>query len=316
MSNTPLASVIVPNWNGAHLLGACLASLRVQRYPRVEVVVVDGASRDGSVELVSQQFPEVKLIRLPTNRGFTGNVNAGLQAAGGNVLALLNNDAEAEPAWLDELVTALTADDRIGSAAAKILHQHDRRTIASAGDLLHRSGRAEQRGNGQPDDGRFDQPIEVFSASGGAVAYRRAMLADVGPFDERFGSYLEDVDLGLRGHLRGWRCHFAPEARVYHVVSATGGGPLASFHVARNTVRLVARGFPPAALRACWAELVRLQLERARDAARAWRGAAARATLRGQLAGLLELPAALRSRQAVQAGRTISDAEFIALLAP
>jgi GT2 family glycosyltransferase len=312
----PLVSVIVPNWNGGHLIGACLDSLRAQTAPDVEVIVVDGASRDGSAELVAGCYPEVRLLQLSANRGFAGNVNAGLRAASGRVLALLNNDAEAEPSWLAELVAALEADPRAGSCASKILHFDDRRRIASAGDQLRRSGLAVQRGNGEPDDGRFDAIEEVFAASGGAAAYRRAMLEDVGLLDEAFFSYLEDVDLGLRARLRGWGCRYVPTARVYHRVSATGGGKLASFYVARNSIRLVARGFPTAVLRACLPPIVGAQLRRAGEAFRAWRGAAARATLRGQIAGLTNLPHALRSRGPIQAGRTVSEADLLQMLEP
>lgn len=280
------------------------------------MIVADGASTDGSPELVARRFPEVRLVRLAANLGFSGNVNAGLRAARGDVLALLNNDAEAEPTWLAELVEPFGAEPRLGSCASKILDHADRAVIASAGDLLRRDGLAAQRGNGEADDGRFERAEEVFAASGGAAAYRRAMLEDVGLLDERFVSYLEDVDLGLRARLRGWSCRFVPSARVYHRGSATGGGPLASYYVARNSIRLIARGFPSGALRATWAAILRAQRERARAAAAAWRGRAARATLRGQLAGLLDLPHALRSRRTIQARRVISDRDFLALLAP
>jgi GT2 family glycosyltransferase len=314
-SSEPLVSIIIPNWNGGRLIVDCLESLRRQRYVHLEVIVVDGASSDGSPELVAERFPEVRLLRLPTNRGFAGNVNAGLRAAGGPLLALLNNDAEADPDWISALVAALQAQATAGACASKILEFEQRGTIAAAGDLLHRDGLASQRGNGQPDDGRFDQPGEVFAASGGAVVYRRAMLEDVGLFDEAFFAYLEDVDLGLRARLRGWGCRYEPAARVYHRVSATGGGRLSSYFVARNSIRLIARCFPSWPLRACLPRIVAAQLWRSRSAAAAWRGEAARATLRGQLAGLANLPHALRSRRAIQARRTLSDQEFLDLLA-
>jgi GT2 family glycosyltransferase len=310
----PLVSVIVPNWNGRDLIGACLDSLRSQNYPNIEIIVVDGASKDGSAELVAGCYPEARLLRLSANLGFSGNVNAGLRTARGEFLALLNNDAEAEPAWLAELVQALLADPGRGSCAAKILHHGQRRLIASAGDVLKRNGLAAQRGNGELDNGRFDRPEEVFAASGGGAIYRRAMLEDVGLLDERFVSYLEDVDLGLRARLRGWRCWYVPTARVYHRVSATGGGNLASFYVARNSIRLLARGFPTLVLRACWRDILGAQARRAFEALRAWRGAAARATLRGLFFGLLDLPNALVSRRAIQASRTLADHELLAAL--
>jgi GT2 family glycosyltransferase len=312
----PLVSVIVPNWNGAHLIGGCLESLRRQTYSRIEVLVADGASRDGSAELIAERYSEARLLRLERNYGFAGNVNAGLRQARGEVLALLNNDAEAEPAWVVELVSALQTNSGAGSCASKILDYHDRRRIASAGDLLRRNGLAAQRGNGALDGPDFDRPDEVFAASGGAAAFRRSMLEDVGLLDEAFISYLEDVDLGLRGRLRGWSCRYVPAARVYHRVSATGGGQLASFYVARNSIRLLARGFPTGVLRACWAPMLSAQLQRSLAAVRRGRGAAARATLRGQVAGLLNLPNALRSRRAIQARRILSEADFLTMLDP
>jgi GT2 family glycosyltransferase len=290
--------------------------LRAQRYPNLEVVVADGNSSDGTAELVARSYPETRLLRLAVNAGFSGNVNAGLRAARGDLLALLNNDAAADEDWIAALVAALESAPRAGSLASKLLHYEARGLIASAGDLLYRSGRAAQRGNSQPDDGRFERAESIFSASGGAVLYRRALLEDVGLLDERYVSYLEDVDLGLRARLRGWDCQFVPAARVYHRVSATGGGRLASYFVARNTLRLVARGFPEAVLRRCWPDVLRGQLEVARAAARAWRGAEARATLRGLLAGLRDLPAALRGRPSIQSRRLLSDAAFYELLRP
>jgi GT2 family glycosyltransferase len=315
-SSAPLVSVVIPNWNGGHLILDCLDSLRQQRYATIEVLVVDGGSRDGSPELVAERHPDVRLVRLNANRGFSGNVNAGLRAAQGELLALLNNDAEAEPDWLAELVAGLERQPSAGSAASKILHHHNRSLIASAGDRLHRNGLASQRGNGEPDNGCLDRPGEVFAASGGAALYRRTMLEDIGLLDEGFVSYLEDVDLGMRARLRGWSCWYVPTARVHHRVSATGGGPLASYYVARNSIRLLARCMPSSILRRCWPLMLQAQLRRASAAAAAWRGAAARATLRGQVAGLCNLSNALRSRGSIQARRTLSDRDLFDLLTP
>lgn len=309
----PLVSIVIPTWNGRHLLGPCLDSLGEQSYPTAEIIVVDGGSRDGTAEYLTSQFPGVQLRVLPQNLGFAGNVNAGLREARGEVLCLLNNDAVADTQWVEHLVGAMMSDERIGSCASRMVNR-DGDLIDSAGDLLGRDGLAWQRGAGQPDRGQFDTPDDVFSACGGAAAYRREMLQDVGLLDMGYGSYLEDVDLGLRANLRDWRCRYVPAARVHHLGSATGGGPLASFHVARNSIRLIARGFPTSTLREHLGLVVAAQVRRAADAARAWRGAAARATLRGIAAGLAQLPVALRGRAAIQSRRIISDAEFEALL--
>lgn len=313
----PLASVIVPTLNGAHLLPECLDSLLRQSYANLEVIVADGASSDGTVELLARAYPSVRLLRLQRNRGFSGNVNAGLRAARGEVLCLLNNDAQAEADWVSICVETLMDPSlsSVGSVASKVLFA-DRRTINSAGDVLCRDGAARQRGAGQPDGERWSQPGTVFGAMGGAAAYRRTMLADVGLLDDVFFMYLEDVDLAFRAQLRGWGCWYAPTARVYHRGSATGGGVLASFYNGRNSIRLLAKDLPSGLVPRMLPAIARFQARRAAQALDAWRGAAARATLRGQLAGLAGLPRHLADRPPIQRRRRLSDAAVYALLSP
>jgi GT2 family glycosyltransferase len=311
----PLASVVVPSLNGAHLLPACLDSLVLQSHAQIEVIVVDGASTDGTAELLAARYPGVRLLRLPRNLGFTGNVNAGLRAARGEVLCLLNNDARADPDWVAACVDALALQSDLGSVATKVLYA-DGRTINSAGDLVCRDGTPRQRGNGQPDAPEWSTPVEVFGASGGAAAYRRALLEDVGLLDERFFMYLEDVDLAFRAQLRGWSCRYEPAARVLHVGGASGGGKLESFYNGRNLIRLLAKDLPTGLVRRMLPAILRYQVRRAREAMAAWRGTAARATLRGQLTGLAELPMHLADRALVQPRRRVSDQAIYALLSP
>ncbi|MBV9579218.1 MAG: glycosyltransferase family 2 protein [Chloroflexi bacterium] len=309
----PLASVIVPSLNGAHLLPACLDSLVAQTYPNVEVIVADGASTDTTAELLAQQYASVRLVSLRRNLGFAGNVNAGLRAARGDVLCLFNNDARADPDWVAASIEALATNPGAGAVASKVLYA-DGRTINSAGDLLCRDGAARQRGNGQPDAPEWNVPTPVFGATGGAAAYRRGMLADVGLLDEAFFMYLEDVDLAFRAQLRGWACIYQPAAQAVHLGGASGGGPLESFFNGRNLIRLLAKDLPGGLVPRLLPSIMRYQARRAREALTAWRGTAARATLRGQLAGLAELPRYLRDRASVQRRRTVSDAEIFQLL--
>lgn len=311
----PLASVIVPTWNGAHLLKACLDSLAHQSYAPLEVLVADGASSDGTPDLLASDFPRVRLVRLRRNRGFAGNVNAGLRAARGDVVALLNNDAQAEPDWLAACVETLLSQPDLGAVASKVLYA-DRRTINSAGDLLGRDGAPRQRGVGLPDGPAWDRVEPIFGATGGAAVYRRAMLADVGLLDEAFFMYLEDVDLAFRAQLAGWGCVYQPAARVYHQGGATASGPLASFYNGRNLIRLLAKDVPPGLAARLLPAILAYQARRARSALAAWRGAAARATLRGQVVGLLGLPRHLADRGPVQARRRVSDAHLYSLLSP
>jgi GT2 family glycosyltransferase len=309
----PLASVIVPSLNGAHLLPACLDSLTRQTYAHIEVIVADGASTDATADLLARRYPSARLLALRRNGGFAGNANAGLRAARGEILLLLNNDAEAEPDWVGVCVETLMQHHELGSVASKVLFAAQR-TINSAGDVLGRDGVPRQRGAGQADGPHWNQPGPVFGAMGGAAAFRRAMLADVGLFDEVFFMYLEDVDLAFRAQLRGWSCLYQPQARVYHQGSATGGGPLASFYNGRNLFRLCAKDVPAGLLPEVLPGMLRFQARRAAEALSAWRGAAARATLRGQLIGLAEMPRHLADRPAVQSRRRVSDATIYSLL--
>ncbi len=311
----PLASVIVPTLNGAHLLPACLDSLAAQTYARLEVIVADGASTDTTSDLLGRRYPSVRLLTLRRNLGFAGNVNAGLRAAQGEVLFLLNNDAQADPDWVSVCVETLEQHDELGSVASKVLYA-DGRTLNTAGDLLCVDGTARQRGNGQPDAPIWNTPEPVFGASGGAAAYRRAMLADVGLLDELFFMYLEDVDLAFRAQLRGWPCLYQPRAVAVHKGGASGGGRLESFYNGRNLIRLLAKDLPSGLVPRLLPGIVRAQAWRMREALAAWQGAAARATLRGQLAGLTQLPRHLADRPAVQRRRRVSDRAILGLLSP
>jgi GT2 family glycosyltransferase len=311
----PLASVIIPSLNGAQLLPACLDSLDSQSYGSLEVIVADGASTDGTCALLAERYPKVRLVRLQRNRGFTGNVNAGLRAARGEVLLLLNNDAQAEPDWVSHCMQTLAQLPDVGAVASKVLYS-DRRTINSAGDVLGRDGVPRQRGNGESDGPRWDETAPVFGAMGGAAAYRRAMLADVGLLDELYFMYLEDVDLAFRAQLRGWSCVYEPRARVRHRGGASGGGVLESFYNGRNLVRLLVKNMPTTLLPRVLPAFLGFQAQRARAATGAWRGAAARATLRGQLAGLMAMPHHLAARGPIQKSRRLSAERVWELLTP
>jgi GT2 family glycosyltransferase len=304
-SDKPLASVIIPNWNGAHHLPVCLDSLRAQTYAHVEVVLVDNGSTDGSQELVTDHYPEVRLLALDSNLGLTGGNNAGFGVAQGEVLISLNNDTEVDPRFVEALVIALEGHLEAGMAAAKMLLFDQRDQIHSAGDGYGVDGIPFNRGVWQRDEGQFDEPGWVFGGCGGAVAYRRAMLDDVGLFDESFFMYCEDVDLNWRAQIAGWKCWYTPDAVVYHKLSATGGGPIASYYTGRNTLWVIAKNYPSALLRKNWRPAVRAQWAIARDALHAWRGEAARAHLRGQFSGLLGWPKMVKARQAIQASRRV-----------
>ena len=306
-SDRPLISVVIPNWNGAELLPSCLDALREQTLAGQEIIVVDNASSDDSCQLVADRYPEVRLLRLEENRGFSGGCNAGIMIANGEIIALLNTDAEADERWLEALVDVLRRHPEAGSAASKML-LHDRRdVINSAGDYYGHDGIPGSRGVWEQDAGQYDEEAWVFGACGGAAAYRRGMLDEIGVLDESFFMYCEDVDLAWRVQLAGWRCIYAPEAKVYHRLSATGGGALSSFYTGRNTLYVIAKDMPSSLRRKYWRQIVASQWHVTQDALRAWRGKAARARLRGQLAGVLAWRRMRRESGTVQRTRRVSD---------
>ena len=312
----PLISIIIPNWNGARHLPICLDSLRRQTYPQIEIIVVDNASSDGSLDLLAREYPEVRPIALKENRGFTGACNAGIRAARGDLVALLNNDTESDPGWAAAVVDAFTRHPEAGLVASKMLLFDRRDTFHTAGDFYRLDGIPGNRGVWQTDTGQFEREEHVFSACGGSAAYRRAMLDQIGLLDEAFFFSCEDLDLAWRAQLAGWKCVYTPRAVVYHKLSATGGGPIASYHDGRNFIWLIAKNYPSSLWRRHRGAIVRAQLRLARAALRAWRGPAARARLRGMLAGLIGLPKMLRQRRAVQRLRRASDDDLLRILTP
>lgn len=311
--------VIVPSYDGARYLPGCLDALRAQTYQDFAVLVVDDGSTDGTPELLAARYPEVRLHRRARNGGLAVACNAGIAATGAELVALLNNDTEAAPDWLAELVAALDGAPGAASAASKLLLFDRRDTLHSAGDGYTASGLPVNRGAWRRDTGQYDAAREIFGPCAGAALYRRSALLAVADrrgrvFDTDLFMYCEDVDLNWRLQLAGYRSVFAPRARVYHRLSATGGGPLASYYCGRNFLLVLAKDVPRPFLRRYWPRIVATQLGRGWRAARHWRGAAARATLRGMLAGLLLTPRFWRKRRALAADHPSALARIERLL--
>jgi GT2 family glycosyltransferase len=239
-------TVVVPNWNGERFLPTCLRSLRLQSFEDFETVLVDNGSTDGSVPLASRNFPEVRILPLPENRGFSAAVNAGIQASDAELVALLNNDTETDPGWLRGLVEAADAYPEAGFFASKLVDFYDRRILDGAGDVLRRSGLPYRLGHGERDRGQYDEATYVFGACAGAAMYRRGMLDDVGLFDEDFFANCEDGDLSFRAQLAGYRCLYVPDSVVYHMGSATFGKrtPTSTRLGTRNSLCLLVKNLP------------------------------------------------------------------------
>jgi GT2 family glycosyltransferase len=297
------AAVIVPNWNGRRWLAQCVQALSEQTRPPAEIIVVDNGSSDGSLSLVDGAAVPARTIRLERNTGFAFAANRGIEAARTEAVALVNTDVVLAPDWLERMLATLERDAGLAAVACKMLQMGDEGQLYDAGDILRRDGVCEQRGRFEPDDGRFDRPGDVFAPCAGAAVYRRTALVSVGGFDERLFSYLEDVDLGLRLRLAGWRCAYEPAVAVH-----AGGGsswqlrPPVEHWIARNTLLLVAKAFP---LR--WLPYVAY-----RQLGWAWHALLERRLrwqLTGALAALPLLPAVLRERRQLRrsSARRVQD---------
>lgn len=304
----PRVSVIIPHWNGRQHLHDCLTSLRQQTFADHEVILVDNGSTDGSQEYVRSEFPEVILVELGENRGFTGACNAGYATSRGEFVCLLNNDTETDPHWIEVLINTFERHPRTGIVAGKMLLFDQRDHFHTAGDYYRVNGIPGNRGVWQADHGQYDREEPVFSACGGAAAYRRAMVDQIGFLDDAFFFSCEDIDLAWRAHLAGWEVIYAPGAIVYHKLKASGGsGVIGSYHDGRNFLYVIWKNYPTPLLRRHAADILRAQWHLSAEALRAWRGPAARARLRGQLAGLLGFFRMWPARRRIQAARVIDD---------
>jgi GT2 family glycosyltransferase len=247
----PEISVVVINWNGRDYLRACLEALARQRNADFEVIVVDNGSSDGSVEMARSEFAarsgfRVSVIANSVNRGFCAANNQGFEAARGRFVALLNNDAEAEPDFLAALRGAFDAAPDIGMAAAKVLVHEDPRRIDKVGHLIYPDGQNRGRGTGEIDQGQYDRVEECLWPDGCAAMYRKAMLDRIGGFDEDLFLFGDDSELGLRARIAGWRCLYMPAAVVRHRRGGTmsAGSIRRIFMIERNRVLLAAKLFP------------------------------------------------------------------------
>ncbi|MGB3715633.1 MAG: glycosyltransferase family 2 protein [Candidatus Promineifilaceae bacterium] len=312
----PVVSIIIPNWNGRHHLEACLSSLRNQTFTDFEVILVDNYSSDGSQEFVLESFPDVRLVELESNRGFTGGCNAGFEAALGAFIVLLNNDTEADSNWLSSLVDAFGRNAEAGVLASRIMLFDRRDHFHSAGDCYGIDGIPGNRGVWQKDLDQYGEEEEVFSACGAAAAYRRTLIDEIGFLDDDFYFSCEDVDMGWRAHLAGWKVIYVPSAVIFHKLKATGGSVTGSYYDGRNFLYLIWKNYPWPLLRRHLIPIIRAQLRITWEALKSWRGEAARARLRGQFAGLTGVIRMLPKRRRIQAIRQLPDDTLATLLSP
>jgi len=243
------ATVVIPNYNGEKFLKPCLDSLRNQDTEDFDVLIIDNASRDNSAAFIRENYPEFKLLVMDENLGFSGGVNVGIREAETPYVILLNNDTESDPHYVRALIEAMDRDEKIFSVSPKMVQFYHRDLLDDAGDGYTVIGWGFQRGIDQKaDDPAYNKRCEVFTACAGAAIYRKSIFDRIGLFDLNHFAYLEDIDVGYRARIYGYKNIYEPEAVVYHVGSGTSGSKYNDFKVklaARNNLYLIHKNMSP-----------------------------------------------------------------------
>ncbi len=315
---------MIPTLAADEALDDCLGSLEAQTFRDFEVIVVDNSGK--GLARRSAASGSIRVIENDSNRGFGAAVNQGLEASRPPYLATLNDDAVAQPGWLDALLRALEPRPEAGMCASHV-RLAGKDLLDSAGMLISPDGSSKQRGHRRPCH-LFCRLEDVLLPSASAALYRRAMLEEIGGFDEDFFLYSEDTDLGLRARWAGWRCLYAPGAVVDHRYSHSAGraSPLKAYYVERNRLFLVVKNFPAAdLLKTPFAALSRYRwhvasMREGRGAAAEFRAEGNSAwklalfVLRAHLALLVNWRSLWKKRRRIQRTARISPGEFRRLL--
>lgn len=299
-------TLIIVNYNGKGCIERCLKGVRQQVFQNFECVVVDNGSSDGSAEWIETHHPEIQLIRLPENAGFCRANNMAIQKTRSEFVGLLNNDAVADPFWLSRLVAALKMRPEAGFAASKMLYSDAPHIIDRAGDGYTRSGAGRLRGRGARSDA-YNQIEWIFGACAGAAVYRKAMLDTIGLFDEDFFLLYEDVDLSFRAQLKGFKCIYVPDARVYHLASRTLGydSPVSIYYGHRNLEWVYLKNMPgPLLWMTLPAHLFYILLSGAYFVSKGKGGS----FFKAKTDALKTVPIVLKKRKKIQNQKTVSNA--------
>lgn len=239
-------TVIIPNYNGLRFLRDCLSALERQTMKEVRTLVIDNGSTDESVPFIRTNYPWAEVVCMGENTGFDHAVNVGIKLSDTPYVILLNNDTEVLPEFVEMLYKAIDASEDIFSVSSKMLNFVNRDIMDDAGDGYSIVGWQYQKGVGRHER-YYTKPLKVFSACAGAAIYRKSIFEEIGYFDEKHFAYLEDIDIGYRAKIYGYRNVYCPKARVYHVGSGSSGSKYNDFKVslsARNSIYLLYKNMP------------------------------------------------------------------------
>jgi hypothetical protein len=306
-------SIIIVNWNGRHHLEHCLHALKTQTLQANEIIVVDNNSSDDSVNFLTTNYPDVKVIQLFENRGFAGGNIAGYEIASGDYLVLLNNDTKPQPDWLEKLIQCASSHPKVGIVGSLMTHWEGD-LIDTAGDGCSVTGRGFKHLMNQSLTSNLTSGY-VFSACAGAALYKRKMIEKIGFFDRAYFMNAEDSDLAFRAQLSGWQVYFCAESVVRHRVSGSQGiySSNAVYLSSRNHFWLYVKCMPASLIIKYSASyLIHFLLYLCFVTYKGKLGA----YLRGYRDALRELPRILEQRKQIQSSRSIKVRDLELQLTP
>lgn len=245
MIENPKVSVIVLSLNGEKVIEQCLSSLQKTEYPNLEILVVNNGSTDKTPEIVTTQFPKVRLITLPRNMGFAGGNNVGMRESKGDIVILLNDDTTVVSNWVTEIVKVMLNDSRVGIAGCKIYYP-DGKTLQHAGGFINNHGLSNHYGKGELDRDQFDTLKDVEYVTGAAIAIKKELIEKLGYLNENYRPiYFEETEYCFRARRIGYRVVYVPSSVVYHFESQLMGMGSEGFYYKyhKNRIRFMLKNF-------------------------------------------------------------------------
>lgn len=312
-NSNPLVSIIIPNYNGKIHLEECLNSLQRIESDDYEIVFVDNASEDGSVEFVKDNFPGIKILQLEKNYGFAEGCNLGVEKAQGDYIVFLNNDTKVDAHWLKELLVAKETYGENHIYSSKVLFYDEPGTLNTIGGMITPMGSGLDMNFGKEDIAEYNNVRFVGSPSGCSMLLKKSLFLEMGGFDNDYFAYLEDVDFGWRCWLRGHKTYYIPESIVYHKYGSTGGKidtPFRVFNVQKNRLFNIIKNFSLANMIKGFIISIIFDLVRIFQFLIHGEFSLITAILRGDYAFIKGIPKTLAKRKYIQDNRKISDGEM------
>jgi GT2 family glycosyltransferase len=318
----PSVEIIIPHFSRRDLLERCLESLEKTSYPSMSITVVDNCGKEAGLVFMVRRFANAQLLRPGENRGYAGGCNDAMKRSSADYLVFMNDDTVHEPSWLDRLVEEAMNHEEAAAFQPKVLSLKARSRgkrvfdyAGAAGGMLDRLGFPWCIGrvfsSVEEDSGQYDEPREIFWASGAAMLVRRDIAMKLGGFDEDFFMHMEEIDLCWRMKLAGYTVRSEPSSIVWHEggASLAAGSPEKIYYNHRNNIAMILKNRGTAGL--LWSMPLRMLLEAGAalfyltqypDALKK-----SRAVLRAASHNLREREATLKKRKAVQDSRTTGD---------